>query len=158
MKRLVLRAINKKGITLIELIISIMVLSIIIIAVTTVFAPIYRTYEQANDLAEVNTLLDNVSSVILDDVAKAISISPGTSRFTITASYDIVYSHDEGGLLTRSALGVEKPVFDKEFYRNSDISASCAVDSGLVTISLTLVSGNGWTVSRDYAARPVGLQ
>lgn len=153
------KAFDQAGVTLIELIVSMMVLSIIAVAVITVFLPMYEAYKTANNLTEVNTLLDNVSVLIIDDVAKASSIRPsGVSEtaFTITTSYDILYDNDEGAI-HRSAFGKRTPLFDPDYYGNKKMTALCSVDGDLVTITLCLTSETGWKVSRSYMVRPIGL-
>jgi len=157
---------NSKGMTLIELIVSVMVLSVIMIAVTTVFAPILRTFERANNLAEANTLLDNLSALIMDDVAGATGITGGSGTFSIKTTHEIRYYTNTAGILYRSAPGFDGPVLHKDFYKYRgtagdetvfSVSAACTYLEGLVTITLTLTATDGWSLTRDYTARPVGL-
>ncbi|MCL2820897.1 MAG: prepilin-type N-terminal cleavage/methylation domain-containing protein [Oscillospiraceae bacterium] len=65
----------EKGITLIELLVAMVVMIVIMTAAVSIFAPMYQAYQRANNLAEVNTLLDNISALIMDDVARATDIS-----------------------------------------------------------------------------------
>ena len=71
MARRCARILNCKGVTLIELIVAVMVLAVITIAMTAVFAPMLRTFERANNFAEVNTLLDNVAAYVMSEVEGA---------------------------------------------------------------------------------------
>ena len=156
----------RRGVTLMELIVSVMVLSIIMIAVTTVFAPMLRVIERANNFAEANAMLDSISAYIMKDVADATGITAGSGAFTIRTSYNIEYYTNEEGILCRRAPGFDKPVLHKDYYKHGgaqgdkavfSISAACAADDGLVTITLTLTAGDGWELTREYLAKPTGL-
>jgi len=169
-------ALNNKGFTLLELILSMVVLSLIMIAVTAVFVPMLRTFERANNLAEANTLLDNLSALIMEDVTSATSFSadPGTSVidvhgeindviFIVRTSYFIEYYVDSEGILCRRAPGLNGPVLQKDFYKYRgegtvfSIDATGSVNDGVVSITLTLTADFGWSLTREYSARPVGL-
>jgi prepilin-type N-terminal cleavage/methylation domain-containing protein len=63
--------INKKGVTMMELIVSILVFTIIMAAATSIFAPMLRGFQRANNLAEANTIMDNIATFILDDIRRA---------------------------------------------------------------------------------------
>jgi len=157
------RIFDAKGMTLIELVVSVLVLSVIMIAVTSVFAPILRTFERANNLAEANTLLDNISALVMEDVACATGVTGGSGAFTIKTTHEIRYYTNAAGILCRSAPGFDGPVLHRDFYKYSGdetaftISAACVHSGGLVTITLTLTATDGWSLTRDYTARPVGL-
>jgi len=166
--RRITRLLNSKGVTLMEMILSIMALSIIIIAVTAMFAPIMRFYERANNLAEANALIDNISALVFDDVTNAVSVEPGSGTFTIRTSYNIEYYSDSNGILRRRAPGFDGPVLQRDFYKYKgtggdetvfSASADCKFDenTGMVTITLTLTADDGWELTRAYCAKPIGL-
>ena len=160
---------NNKGITLMELIMAIFVMSIIMIAATAVFAPMFQAYQRANNLAEVNTLLDNLAALVMDDVANARRIEQGPEGVTITTSRGIVYFLDDENngnenILFKRAMssdGDEEglPVLQREFYRSTHISVFDLVEeaNGVVRLTLQLTSADGWVRDRTYTARPVGL-
>jgi len=164
------RVYNRKGITMIELMVSMIVLSIVMIAVTAVLMPMYRNYQKANNLAEINIILDTLSALVMNDIAGAISIDPPSgstesgAALRINASFDIIYTvmvmnTDNGNsILMRSARGGEaQALLEEEFYKNNSISAKWTVEDGLVEITLKLTSAEGeW--ERTYKARPVGLE
>jgi len=156
---------DNNGTTLIELVVAIVVLSIIMIMVTAVFAPVIRTFERANNLAEANTLLDNLSALIMNDIGSATAIPLiSADSFIVKNVYDVFYYADNG-ILYRSAHGYANPVLPKDFYkyRGDDtvfrVAAACDLDetSGIVTVTLTLTADFGWNLERTYTARPVGL-
>ena len=167
MARLIKVLTNKKGVTLIEMIVSMIVLSLILVAITTVFAPMLITYDRANNLAEANTLLDNISQLILEDVANATritpgpadpgNVTPGATLFIIRTVSDIDYYTNADGILCRRTIEYDSPLLSPDFYKSKRISAACSVNSGLVTITLTLYAADGWEMDRSYTARPVGL-
>jgi len=162
------RLFNKKGVTLIEMIVSVFVLSIILVAITTMFIPVLQTYARANNLAEANTLLDNISLLIMEDVANATSVTPGPADpdivlpdetlFTIKTSYYIEYYTNASGILCRRTGVFDAPLLPADFYKKNRVTAACTIDSSLVTITLTLYAADGWEHERSYSARPVGLQ
>lgn len=166
MKKRMTTVLNKNGFTLLELIVSIMVLSLIMIAITTVFTPALQAFSRANNLAEANTLLDNVATLVMDDVINATEVIPGTGTFTVKASHNFLYYTNGEGILCRSMPGYDSPVLPRDYYKYKgqgseqtvfSVTASCAVRDGLVTITLTLTSDSGWSLTRDYTAKPVGL-
>ena len=69
MKALVKAVKNKKGLTLMELIVGILMFSIISVAISMLLAPILSSYARANDFAEYNALLDNIANQIIDDIS-----------------------------------------------------------------------------------------
>ena len=169
-----IRLLGSKGVTMVELIVAMLVLSILTVSITAVFMPMYKFYERANDFAEVNTLLDNLSEIILADVASARWVQGGTASkgngfFTITTSFHIVYTLSSDGVLIREAdTGSESaalPVLDSGFYRNMRLdSVTCSSSDGIVSITLRLSysdsanAGSGSSWDRTYSARPIGMQ
>jgi len=156
---------NNKGVTLVELIVAMVVMTVITISVAAVLMPLHSYYKRANDLAEVNTILDNISSLIMSDVANASRINPEPSApanafLIVTTTRNIIYAYDDDGLIIRSSVsGAFIPVLDKGYFKNKNVTVSCTVSEGLVTIIISLTDDDGfWNVQRSYAARPVGMQ
>lgn len=94
---------SSKGVSLMELVVAMMVFSILVMAVSTVFLPMLQTYYHAVDFAETNPLLDEISNTLLTDInqANAISVVNETDgRMTLTlnikragyAAFTVVYS------------------------------------------------------------------
>jgi prepilin-type N-terminal cleavage/methylation domain-containing protein len=124
MLKLIRRIPGNKGVTLIELMLAMLVMAIIMIAATTVFAPMLQAYQRANNLAEVNTLLDNISALIMNDVASATEINPpgrltappppapaGLTRlFSLRTTHFIDYYIDANGYLWRDVQGLDEPL------------------------------------------------
>jgi len=156
-------ALNKEGLTLLELIITILVMSIIIIAVTSVFAPMLNAYRRANNLAEANTLLDNIALIIISDLSNARDVSKNEAQFIITniSNVNVIYEVRpiEGrDVLWRIIDDVETLVFDVSFYGTTQIEIVWKPDYGSVTFELMLISDDNWVRERTYTVRPVGMQ
>ena len=161
MAKRIVSAMNQIGASLVEMIAALLVFATITTAAASVFVPMLFSYMRAIELAEVNTLLDNISAFILDDISSATtitSIPASPTSFTITTSYDIVYDV-VGGILYRGALGGDNvQVIDEGYYRGKTIRVECEVNSDVVTITLTLREAEGrWEVTRVYASRPIGM-
>ena len=62
---------NKKGFTLMELVVGILMFTIISITISMLLAPILSSYARANDFAEYNALLDNIANQIIDDMSQS---------------------------------------------------------------------------------------
>jgi len=175
------QVLNNKGVTLTELIVTIMVVSIILSATVSVVGPVLRAFERANSFAEANTLLDNLAALIMHDVANAREIEPlegligyvddeadggavVPARLTIlTSRYVFLEVHEIDGLniLTRhDEYDGDDPVplLAGNYYRGKSVSVGWIVENGIVTIHLTLRSANGWEIEREYVARPLGLE
>jgi prepilin-type N-terminal cleavage/methylation domain-containing protein len=164
---------NKKGLTLMEMVVAMVVMSIIMMAVMTVFLPTYNAISNALEVAEVNSLFNSLSSVILSDIESARGIGGGDGAFTVTTRVNVQYVYGldvvpdgEGrirGRLTRGTNisgnpGLPVPVFAEGFYKRKTIGVSCVEANGRVTLSLTLYDRNGFEIAnRTYIAHPVGL-
>ena len=71
---------NKKGLTLIELIVGIVMFTIIALTVATSLTPTLFAFMSANDFAEYNALLDNIANQIVGDMMQATEPSPGSDN------------------------------------------------------------------------------
>ena len=65
---------NNDGFSLIEMLVVIMLMMIMFSIVSSIFVVSLRLHTRANELAEVNTLLDNLSAIMLDDISGATEI------------------------------------------------------------------------------------
>ena len=185
MKNKIKLLLNSKGITLIEMLIAMVVMIVIMTAVTSIFAPMLQTYQRANNLAEVNTLLDNISALIMDDVASATefpadpaaptTIPAGlTHLFRIRTTFFIDYYLDDEGLIWRNIPGwnegEDEPIelLPRHYYRfwgdetmfhfEDAADITLANVNGVVTLNLNITNReDGWTRDRLYTARPIGL-
>ncbi|MCL2203041.1 MAG: type II secretion system GspH family protein [Defluviitaleaceae bacterium] len=153
---------NRRGVTLMELIVSLVVISLIMIAVTTVFSPMLRAFQRNHALAEANTMLDNIAMLIMDDVNNAVDIQGAGGAMLITSNtHTVIYTIDGGG--TRGhILRNGHRLFDAQYYRGNTLSFSWSTDTSggvaIVTLTLTVYGAEeGWHRTRTYTARPLGM-
>ena len=164
------QVLNTKGLTMIELLVALFVFSVIAISVITVFVSAIGAYVRARDFAEVNSLMDSLSALIMDDVMSATATMtdidppdpfPGDYLFTIYTTHYIVYNiyptatSDGVRVITRNGT----PVLAANFYRSILLDeVTLDITDGIATLTLTVLPGGGAPQTRSYTARPVGLQ
>ena len=152
-----------KGLTLVELVITMVICAVIMTTVAAIFPTVLRSYEQANSLAERNTLLNNLANQItadLSDLSKQVSEEnlgvKNRLSFT-TGQGEIVYGV-EGGVLLKNG----SEVFSKDYYKNKSVEFLCVAEKGgsvtayTLTVTITADKG-GESISRDYAVTPLVL-
>jgi len=145
---------NKKGMTLMELIVGMVMFSIISVSISMLLAPTLFAYMRANDFAEYNALLDNIANQIISDLSQSTDepkFPPGgdwiewradddSSFLTITTRTrlvrytvgDLVFDTDNeslGGVLQRVGVNEnDEPelfdVFSEDFYKRKAVSFS----------------------------------
>jgi hypothetical protein len=170
---------------MVELIVAILVFTVIMAATTSVFAPMLEGFRRANNLAEANTLLDNLAAHMLADINSAVYVSsfglaspspiegtpslvPGAGAFTIRTPRIITYSINVNGHIMRDIPSCvldtgPQPLFAEGFYRGAigarveEIEWSWEPSNGLVEVTITLSHADGWAHQRTYTTRPVGL-
>jgi len=160
---------NKKGITLVELMVSMLLFTIIAAAVSAILMPMLNSFARANELAECNTLLDSVANVITRDLSKATeeigALGTNILSITVNSVNDVRYLIPEDpdseyrGLLLKNGV----PVFAKSFYKNKSVGIICARDDTAargVVYKLTVIilsDKYGEMIRRDYTVRPLAL-
>ena len=162
------RVLNNKGLTLVEMILALLVFAIITVAAASFFGPTLKAYIQANDLAEVNTLLDTIATIVMEDLVSATEVSTATPTgisFMLITTHEITYavvtdSETNRGVLERTGFdAIPRPILDPGFYGNISLhEASLERDDDILILKLVLGTEDGWTTSREYAVRPVGLR
>jgi len=159
---------DKKGLTLIEVLVGCMMFAIITIAVSTVLAPTLMAYVRANNFAEYNTLVDNVANQILSDLSRSTrapepvpsdwDMEIKVNLHTHTVRYAVM-----GGILYRAENDVFLPVFTSEFYKGKSLSFKIDSDidgSYILTVRISEITtggGAGFELEREYAVRPLAL-
>jgi prepilin-type N-terminal cleavage/methylation domain-containing protein len=142
---------NQKGVTLIELVVGMFLLSLIIGAASIVLVPTMAAYDAANNLAEVNTLLDNLANEIVNEMNRATEIVILDDSIRINDF--IEYGVNDDGLLYRNS--VNNPVFEKEFYKNKTVDLEFSESGVVYTVEITIQPLGR---SREYAVSPIGLE
>lgn len=168
---------NKKGMSLLEVIIGMMMFTMIASSVIGIMISTLRTHTMANDLAETNSLLDSLSAEILSDLGDAVEAEVSGQRLTITTdTIEIEYDVDSEGFVTRGGVRTLSEQYYKgrtarlEYYNASvdpisligysgsnPIIPAAPVPSKLVVRIILFDRDDNPTASRDYAAMPLGL-
>ncbi len=170
---------SRSGMTVVEMMLAILLLAIIGATVAASLAPTLRAYNNANSVAEINTLLDNLSRDMLSDIAKAREISL-SSTGEITIKNDLLtvsYGVDDEGYLYRDAK--DSLILAKGYYKKKTISLRYLTmtrapggagtlmtlapgvygkNSNLnIILEFSLYDDGGFMTSRSFAAKPLGL-
>ena len=159
---------NKKGVTLLEIVVGLMIMSVLAVTAASLVMPVMRVYVNANELAEYNALLDNVANKMVRDLSLAAITEPqglGTADdITITTNTGILHytiSNGSGGNEAGVLLRNNTPVFSKLHYRNKSVSfvvTAPVPNERAYILSLTVSSDDSTTsINREYAVRPLTL-
>jgi len=178
---------SKKGFTLIELIVGLVIFGIISTAVATLLAPTLFAFMRANDFAEYNILLDNLANQIISDLTQSterptpvltngseqpdgtwnnVTITTPAARVRYT-----VAGTDNRGILVREINGDPQPVFTEDFYRRKLVSFKLEYADHIITegipadeippsykLTVRLEHTNrDFEIQREYAVRPLIL-
>lgn len=169
-----MKKLGKAGVTIIEIIVGMLLFSVIAMSISSILVPVLRTYANANELAEMNTLLDNLANEITSDFASARSITFSGPEENMTATVDSVFTYAvDRGILFKNIT----PVLPANYYKRKTVTVTYYDASGYgdvawtasppsVTsstssyiISITLLNGDGNPmISREYAVRPLVIE
>ena len=147
---------NKKGMTLIEILIGSLLFAIVTATATAVLAPMMQAFSRANDLAEYNILLDNVGNKLVSEISQASEIKSEDPLRLVIQGNIIEYTVHNGSL-ERNGL----PVFPQGFYEGKSIGFQITADAPDVIIAVTVFpsdEGRGVsaaTITRTYAVKPL---
>ncbi|MCL1862443.1 MAG: prepilin-type N-terminal cleavage/methylation domain-containing protein [Defluviitaleaceae bacterium] len=157
-----------KGVTLIELVVAMLVFTIIMATATAVFAPMLRAFSYANSIAEANTLMDNVATLILHDLTSATDIEPqygdiSNDVLEITTFRTINFYLDNG-ILRRRDMHINppdsQPLLDSGFF-TGDIETNISWQvfyPNIVELTIAMTNHRwSWSRERIYVARPVAF-
>jgi len=146
-----------------ELLVGLMLLAIIATAAGSSLSPMLKIYARANDMAEWNTLLDNIANRMISDLSQAtvpldFTVNPVTNDdITIVIDgIDVDYSISADGILLING----NPFLEKNYYKQKSVNFSCRPEGPDVAYILTITISHdrgGEAISRDYAVRPLVL-
>ena len=156
---------NKKGLTLMELIVGLLMFSIIAVAVSMSLAPTLFAYMSANDFAEYNALLDNLANNITSELSQATSVETFNNNVWMINNADVndllflefetnsrvVRFAVRNGVLRQEGLAREPDglggftsvpryfdVFSSDFYKNKEVAFRLTADDPTAPTSFTL--------------------
>lgn len=158
---------NKKGMTLMEVVVGMLTFSIIVISVTIVLPSILGAYDKANDLAEINTMLDNLTFEMLSDLSDATEATVSDTAITIkTNRKTVTYSigaGDNAGLLLKDGRAILEKSYYKgktvkvEYYNEDSTKLEGTVSKSIIVKMILLSDSASVMATRDYAVKPLGL-
>ena len=177
---------SKKGMTLMELIVGLVIFSVISVSLSILLAPMLFSYMRANDFAEYNALLDNIANQLISDLSNSIEepdFVPNAwvvdhsggltiTMLTRTVKYTVRNTvPGTGGVLQREGVNaagavVRVDVFSEDFYKRKIVSFRLRQDTAIdpltgyiLTVRLRENSnlGNLFEIEREYAVRPLML-
>lgn len=172
---------GKGGMTLIELVVAMLLFSMIVLAVTTVFVPMLKSYNNATEFAETNTLLDNIANELIGAIDKASTVSCSQNKVTITYNAINPANELEGGVTTyevkdnagQDLLYRDGILFlDRKYYRGKSllvdfytIKVDGSIDTAIIPtdnpksfyVRISILKDANTFATRDYAVRPIGL-
>ena len=152
---------NKKGMTLIEIVVGSLLFSMVVITVSAVLAPMMTAYMRANNIAEYNTLMDNIGNMIVSDIAQASEVTPGNPLVLVIQGTEVYYTVENGILQRGDSLTDPYDVFPSGYYRGKAIDFNVEQTPPGYTVSVTVSSPGGGVgassavLTRDYAVRPL---
>ncbi|MCL2865997.1 MAG: prepilin-type N-terminal cleavage/methylation domain-containing protein [Lachnospiraceae bacterium] len=157
----------KQGITLVEVIVAMALSAIIMAAVASLLPSILRIYDSANQIAERNTLLNNVANRMVGDMADARQIIPGEDTLTIrTGSEQIVYTMIGNRIERQMGSEVAVDILPANYNRNMSVDFACkeieatdgVLEKGYILTLTVTNSKNDGTLEREYAVLPLALE
>ena len=154
---------NKKGVSLMEIIVASLIFAMITAAVAALLTPMVMAFVRANEFAEVNSLLDNVGNAIISDMSLAvddIEIAEDSDDITIPVRNGTIrYTVNDGFLVVESG-NLERLVFPEEFYGNKTISFELSrynPERASYTLVVTVMQPDFTEVTRNFTVRPLML-
>lgn len=132
---------NKKGMTLIELIVSMAIFAIFAMSLLLIVGPTLSNFARSKELSDAIALSTNIESVLANEIslAKAITVDPnGTS--IVVEKYNGVKVRFESDVTSGILLKNGEPYFDVKFYNGNFMSLKFAYNdtADVYTIDLTL--------------------
>ncbi|MDR2590103.1 MAG: hypothetical protein LBC71_03850 [Oscillospiraceae bacterium] len=93
---------NKKGISLMEILVGSLIFSLVAMTVTSVLAPMMMAFNRANSLAEYSTVLDAVGNQIANDIMRGTVVAVEADGED--NGYVMIHVRTEGTIEYRTAL------------------------------------------------------
>lgn len=157
---------DKKGTSLMELMVAMIIFAMIATSVTMILVPTLREYGRATELAQINSMVNNVGNEISSDLSQSTESATIQALNTIDiqmANNQVTYT-SQGTSNGRSQLmrsyngGSPSPVFAAQYYRDKGVVVSYTEEDKTYTIEVALYDENDeLLVSRNFIVRPLIL-
>jgi len=171
---------SKKGLTLTELIVTIVVFSIILTSAAAFFVPMLRSYIRTVDFAEANTLIDTIATLVINEVTNSTHFEDNQGRIgagisDLSSMYELperdnwhignaqgtvfrIYDGTWQWSTTPENEASWRSVIDRNYYRSKNLFIGWYNYNGVVTLTIRLEQNNDWwQMERNYAVRVLGL-
>ncbi len=161
---------NNSGMTLIETVVSMMLLGILLGGITLVFSTTQRLTKDIIEVGRVEIIATEVMAELVDDirVARNVDLDDTAILKIETENYTALYSVDETKkILLRSYAGTEDteqmPVLAPGYYMGYDMALSWnkvvegVGEGSTIALNLTLTDDTGGEYARQYLVRTPGI-
>lgn len=164
---------NKKGVTIVESLLCLVLLTILSVLVISSLSPVLKMYVRANESAEANMLLSSISDEIVTSLTRASAVKLNAGELNITTGIDqVTYTVESDGILYRKGRQdtAGQQVLDKDYYKGKTITVGYLDESGspltdgsvtkpfFVEVKVISPKIGGEMASRKFAVNPLGLQ
>ena len=158
---------NKKGMTLMEVLVGSMLFGMVVVTVSAIISPMIMSYRRANDLAEYNMILDNVGNLLVSEMSQASDVlitGTGVELSFQSGAPKVIFNVVDGSLIKTfdTVTPQSTPAFPPGFYRGKSVEFEVTGVEPNFTILVT-VRADGTTgpssaaMQRAYAVRPLQL-
>jgi len=148
---------NKKGVTMMEIVVGMMLFGMVVLTISAAIAPLMMAYSRANDLAEYNQILDSIGNRIVAEMAKSSEIEILPDGDVILTVNNIVQHYTlDNGLLQLNG----DPVYQIEFYKGKVIAFTiteppAGSSNYYLNLSVRPAGAAAAGAERSYAVKPL---
>lgn len=150
---------NKRGFTLIELIVAMAVAAVFIICVIALISPSTKIFNRVEDSADAKLLTESLLEEIRSDANLSGALNAGekdeNGNGTVQAD-DITISVNDEGYLVKTKNGESQLLFDPKFYKNKTVTMETAQSGeNCVDMTLSVFSGDRQIYTLKSQLKPV---
>lgn len=150
---------NKRGFTLIELIVAMAVAAVFIICVIALISPSTKIFNRVEDSADAKLLTESLLEEIRSDANLSGALNAGekdeNGNGTVQAD-DITISVNNEGYLIKTKNGETQLLFDPKFYKNKTVTMETAQSGeNCVDMTLNVFSGDRQIYTLKSQLKPV---
>ena len=133
---------DKRGISLVEIMVGMLIFSIISITIIVIMFPTLNSINKTKDLSEMGIFADNISAEIINDIKMANSIESGDTLTLVNQEHTIVYKVIDGrikrnydGQKDEGGTKIFNDIVSSKYYENKGVEVSYeAIISETVTV------------------------
>lgn len=158
---------DRRGVTLAELIVTMAIFALITAATAALLVPTLSSYAKANELAELNSLLDTLSTELTGAMSASDhppDIAADKAQVTLYAAGSSTSYYIQNGILYRQPGNTAGgPVLQPGYYKNKQLSLEFSYTqtttppSAILTTKLRLTLRDGGTLQRSFDTMPILL-